>query len=142
MGRYGAQCGCVGRYGAQCGSIGQLWGAVWLCGALWGAMGCSVAVWGAMGRSVAVWGCVGLCVAVWGAVGRSGALWGAHRLHPKMGGAVHAQDHSQEKRIPATANFPSNLMFPNGLHTTNHRSHEMIASDHSAVMPATYSAAP
>ena len=125
MGRYGAQCGCVGLCGA-------LWGAVWLCGALWGAMG----------RSVAVWGCVGLCVAVWGAVGRSGALWGAHRLHPKMGGAVHAQDHSQEKRIPATANFPSNLMFPNGLHTTNHRSHEMIASDHSAVMPAVHSAAP
>ena len=116
--------------------MGLPFGDGWRCMGLYG--GC-VGLWRGCG---AVWGCVWLCGALWGAVGRYGALWGAHRLHPKMGGAVHAQDHSQEKRIPATANFPSNLMFPNGLHTTNHRSHEMIASDHSAVMPAVHSAAP
>ncbi len=52
-----------------------------------------------------------------------------------MGGAHHTADQTQENTIPAVAHLASNLMFPKGLHTTTHLSHEMIVRDQRAVMP-------
>lgn len=57
-------------------------------------------------------------------------------LQPKRGGAVQKAAQSQEKTMPPSARRPSNLTLPKGLQTTNQRSQEITASDHSPVMPA------
>lgn len=56
-------------------------------------------------------------------------------LHPKMGGAHHTADQTQENTIPPVAHLASNLTFPKGLHTTIHLSQEMIVRDQRAVIP-------
>lgn len=61
-------------------------------------------------------------------------MW-LYLLHPKMGGAHHTADQTQEKTMPPMAHLASNLIFPKGLHTTTHLSQEIIDSDHKAAIP-------